>query len=142
MIREFKGRYLFLSNFYNNPVLYNGLVYENAEAAFHASKCIKLEDRFKFANLNPSEAKKLGRMIELRDDWEEVKDQIMYEIIKNKFRDCRLRQMLVDTGNEELQEGNWWYDTYWGVDIHTGKGLNKLGKILMKVREEILNGTY
>ena len=62
----------------------------------------------------------------------------MYEIVKEKFTQHEdLKRRLLETGDEELQEGNNWYDTYWGVDIHTGKGLNMLGKILMRIREEL-----
>ena len=67
---------------------------------------------------------------------EEVKDQIMYEIVLNKFsQNEELREKLIATGDEYLAEGNTWHDTYWGVC--NGKGKNKLGKILMQVREEL-----
>ena len=64
----------------------------------------------------------------------------MYEIVKRKFTiNKELQQKLLETKEEELVEGNWWHDTYWGVDSKTGTGQNKLGKILMKVREEVKN---
>lgn len=138
MIKEFKNQYFFLSNFYECPVYYNKLVFCNAEAAFQAQKVIDEKEQYKFINLNASQARKLGKTIVLREDWEEVKDNIMYEIVKRKFTiNKELQQKLIDTKDEELVEGNWWHDTYWGVDSKTGIGKNKLGKILMKVREEV-----
>lgn len=138
MIKEFKNQYFFLSNFYECPVYYNKLVFCNAEAAFQAQKVIDEKEQYKFINLNASQARKLGKTIVLREDWEEVKDNIMYEIVKRKFTvNKELQQKLIDTKDEELVEGNWCHDTYWGVDSKTGIGKNKLGKILMKVREEV-----
>lgn len=138
MIKEFKNQYFFLSNFYECPVYYNKLVFCNAEAAFQAQKVIDEKEQYKFINLNASQARKLGKTIVLREDWEEVKDNIMYEIVKRKFTvNKELQQKLIGTKDEELVEGNWWHDTYWGVDSKTGIGKNKLGKILMKVREEV-----
>lgn len=140
MIKEFKNQYFFLSNFYECPIYYNKLVFCNAEAAFQAQKVIDEKEQYKFINLNASQARKLGKTIALREDWEEVKDNIMYEIVKRKFTvNKELQQKLIDTKDEELVEGNWWHDTYWGVDSKTGIGQNKLGKILMKVREEVKN---
>ena len=140
MIKEFKNQYFFLSNFYECPIYYNKLVFCNAEAAFQAQKVIDEKEQYKFINLNASQARKLGKTITLREDWEEVKDNIMYEIVKRKFTvNKELKQKLIDTNDEELIEGNWWHDTYWGVDSKTGVGKNKLGKILMKVREEVKN---
>lgn len=82
-ISEFRGENYFLSNFYSAPVTYNGMCFDNNEAAFQAAKC---PDRMaEFCCLNPSEAKKLGRRVKLRDDWEAVKDTVMYEICKAKF---------------------------------------------------------
>lgn len=64
-INEFKDEYFFLSNFYEAKVEFEGIVYLNNEAAFQAQKCLNKEDRKQFANLNPSEAKKLGRSVVL-----------------------------------------------------------------------------
>lgn len=140
MIKEFKNQYFFLSNFYEYPIYYNKLVFCNAEAAFQAQKAMNEKDQYKFINLNASQARKLGKTVQLRKDWEEIKDNVMYEIVKRKFTiNKELQQKLLETKEEELIEGNWWHDTYWGVDSKTGIGQNKLGKILMKVREEVKN---
>ena len=94
--------------------------------------------RKEFINLTPSEGKRLGRHVRIRKDWESVKDDIMYRIVKCKFTQHEdLKRRLIDTGDEELLEGNTWNDTYWGIDINTRQGYNKLGKILMRVRDEI-----
>ena len=136
MIDEFKGRYFFLSNFYNRDVTFEGLTYKNTECAFQAQKC--LGRRKEFVNLTPNEGKRLGRKVHIRKDWEFVKDDIMYRIVKCKFTQHEdLKRRLIDTGDEELLEGNTWNDTYWGIDINTRQGYNKLGKILMRVRDEI-----
>ena len=140
MIKEFKNQYFFLSNFYECPIYYNKLVFCNAEAAFQAQKAINEKDQYKFINLSASQARKLGKTVQLRKDWEKIKDNVMYEIVKRKFTiNKELQQKLLETKEEELVEGNWWHDTYWGVDSKTGIGQNKLGKILMKVREEVKN---
>jgi len=136
MINEFKGKNYFLSNFFNAPVMYEDLLYQNNEAAFQSAKVKDLDRRKQFCNLDPSTAKKKGRNVLLRNDWEDVKDEVMYQCVKDKFtRNQDLKQKLIDTGNEELIEGNTWNDTYWGVC--RGRGKNMLGKILMRVRDEI-----
>lgn len=138
MINEFRGKYYFLSNFYPCKVEWQGIVYENNESAFQSAKCINLEQRKNFIGLDPSTAKRKGRRVKLRNDWEEIKDQVMYEIVLNKFlQNEDLKDKLLRTGEEELIEGNIWHDYYWGVC--NGRGKNKLGKILMQVREELRN---
>lgn len=136
VIDSFRGEYFFLSNFYNVPVIYDDIPYLNNEAAFQAQKVVNKEERKNFSFLNPSEAKKLGRKVELRKDWEDCKIKIMYEICKAKFtqnQDCK--NNLLKTGDAVLIEGNNWGDRIWGqVD---GIGENYLGKILMKIREEL-----
>ena len=123
-ISEFRGEYYFLSNFYSAPVTYNGMCFENNEAATE------------FCRLNPSEAKRLGRRVKLRGDWEAVKDTVMYEICKAKFsQNPDLADKLVATKDAELIEGNTWGDRIWGVC--DGVGENRLGKILMRVRTEM-----
>lgn len=141
-ILEFKDDYYFLSNFYEKKVTYQGLTFRNNEAAFQAMKC---PERMKeFCNLNPSAAKRLGRSVKLRTDWEEIKETIMYEICMAKFsQHPDLARKLIDTGDGLLVEGNFWGDRVWGVCDGTGN--NKLGKILMKIRsklKEMNNGEF
>ena len=92
----------------------------------------------KFQNLNPSKSKALGRKVTLREDWDEVKNRVMLEIVRNKFKqNPELKEKLIATGDAYLEEGNWWGDRTWGVC--NGVGENRLGKILMKVRDELKN---
>lgn len=120
------------------PVTYRGITYRNNEAAFQAQK-VSSEDECKtFSALNPSEAKKKGRHVSLRKDvdWDSVKTVCMYEICKVKFsQNEELRNRLIETGDEHLEEGNTWGDRIWGTV--NGIGENRLGKILMRVREEL-----
>lgn len=135
-ISSFRGKYAFLSNFYDAKVEVEGLVYFNAEAAFQAMKCESYDDRLSFTMLDPSAAKKKGRRVRLRSDWEEVKDEYMYKVVKAKFEQhSDLREMLLNTKDRYLEEGNSWGDCYWGVYCEIGK--NRLGEILMKVRTEL-----
>lgn len=134
-IDSFRGDYFFLSNFYEAPVSYDGLTYKNNEAAFQAQKT-NAKDRHTFTDLSASEAKRLGRIVILRRDWEHVKVKIMYEIVKAKFeQNPDLRIKLLNTGDAELEEGNTWGDRIWGTV--NGSGQNLLGKILMQVRDEL-----
>lgn len=131
MIKEFKGKYFFLSNFYMADVEYNGIKYLNNEAAFQAQKCP--ERAKEFSALDPSQAKRKGRKIKLRPDWENVKYGIMFDIVIAKFKqNPELLDKLIKTGTSQLVEGNTWGDTTWGVYRHKGK--NYLGRILMQVR--------
>ena len=136
MIAAFENEYSFLSNFFEADVTYRCITFKNNEAAFQAQKCPSRIDEF--IKLPPNRAKRLGRKVDLRADWDQVKDQIMYEICKCKFtQNPTLKLMLIKTSDQELIEGNYWKDTYWGVC--KGIGQNKLGKILMRLREELRN---
>lgn len=135
MITSFKDEYFFLSNFSESPINIQGIVFPTVEHYFQAMKATCYEDFLKVANTaTPSEAKKLGRKIDKREDWDDIKDQIMEYAVFKKFENDPLRSKLLATGDVELIEGNWWGDEYWGVSSKTNQGLNKLGKILMKVR--------
>lgn len=137
-IDAFEKDYFFLSNFYPTLVEYDGIIYSSSEAAFQAQKCDNYEDRKKFINVTASESKKMGRSVRLREDWEKVKETVMEEIVRSKFeQNTGIREALIRTGDATLIEGNWWGDKFWGVC--NGEGKNKLGKILMKVREEFKN---
>ncbi len=136
MINRFREEYKFLSNLHSAPVLFDGIVYKNSEAAFQAQKTLDLEERMQFASINGRAAKIKGKKVKLRPDWEAVKDDIMYRVCLAKFSQNEdLKEKLLATGEEYLEEGNAWGDQYWGaVD---GVGQNRLGKILMRIREEL-----
>ena len=140
MIDKFEGDYAFLSNFYYSSFIYQGRQYPTVEHFFQAHKAKTEEDFIMIlTEATPGGAKRAGRKVNLREDWEEVKDGLMLEALRAKFSIKGLREKLLATDNEELIEGNYWHDTYWGVC--NGIGQNKLGKMLMQVREEIRNDT-
>ena len=136
MINQFDKEWAFLSNFYPREIEFEGIIYPTNEHFFQAMKTLDINERKAIANAStPGLAKKMGRSVSLRPDWEDIKDDVMLEGLYRKFADDELADWLLDTGDEELVEGNWWHDRYWGVC--DGVGQNKLGKLLMKVRSEI-----
>lgn len=117
MINNFTKEYFFLSNFYNCYLTYEGIIYCSTEAAFQASKTLDVAERELIARMSPSDAKRAGRKLTLRSDWESVKDKVMYEVCLAKFTQndsLRLKERLLATGDEELVEGNTWHDNCWG----------------------------
>lgn len=142
MITEFNGKYAFLSNFFHSPFAYDGIEYPTVEHFFQAMKTLDQEERKKIAAADsPGKAKQMGRHVQLRKDWEEIKEAVMLEGLYLKFTDEQLADWLLETGNEELIEGNFWCDQTWGSCNCTKHkdipGKNLLGKLLMKVRSEI-----
>lgn len=117
----------------------NGAWYPTVEHYFQAQKFhdAAYQEKIRQARA-PKDAKTLGqtRQIPLRADWEEVKDEIMFEACLAKFQTHRdLKELLLATGDEELIE-NAPSDYYWGCG-KDGTGQNKLGKVLMQVREKL-----
>jgi ribA/ribD-fused uncharacterized protein len=95
-----------------------------------------------------AKAKAMGKnrkLFTIRPDWEAVKDGVMESLVYQKFhRNKVLRAELLATGDALILEGNWWNDRVWGmVKDSSGKwvGENRLGKILMKVRERLREQT-
>lgn len=132
-IKQFTGAHRFLSNF-DGP-------FPDGTTVEHRYQAAKTTDPAEQAHIlaapTPAGAKRRGRKATLRPDWDKVKDQVMLEQVRAKFQDPALAAQLRATGDAELQEGNNWNDTYWGVSLKTGKGQNRLGKILEQVRDEI-----
>ena len=148
MIDSFTRDYFFLSNFYNVYLEYEGITYCSTEAAFQATKSLDIGERMRIARMSPSDAKRAGRKVQLRPDWEEIKDKVMYDVCYKKFTNndaLHLKEKLLKTGNEELVEGNMWHDNYWGnctcEKCKNIEGQNKLGKILMEIRKELLKNS-
>jgi ribA/ribD-fused uncharacterized protein len=131
----------FLSNFHSSPIEFHCMKFPTVEHAFQAAKMASQADYLKVARAEtPGEAKRLGRTLPMRSDWDIIKFDIMYQLVKAKFeQNPRLASKLLETKKAELVEGTWWNDRIWGIDNYTGIGQNNLGKILMKVREELKN---
>jgi hypothetical protein len=136
-IGSFSGPYRFLSNFWAAEIEFEGVVYPTVEHAYQAAKTLDANERRRIAALpTPSEAKKAGRALPLRADWETAKFEVMEQCVRYKFtHHPELRAKLLETGEAYMEEGNTWGDRVWGV--YQGQGENRLGKILMKVRAEL-----
>lgn len=152
MITSFRGKYWFLSNFHPCDIEYQGIVYPSVEHYYVAMKVKNdqtLNGRYYTAAdfkeylakiKSPEIVKKIGTMIKVRSDWEEKKIEFMTYGIKEKFKNEELKEQLISTGNDQIIEGNYWHDCFWGqcnCDRCKGKGKNNLGKIIMKVRDEL-----
>ncbi len=142
MIDAFQDEYWWLSNFSEHPVLLNltdtsHTLVPTVEHAFAASKTCDFHERLKIAEEpTPGRAKRAGRRVKLRPDWEGVKIEVMTLLVRDKFnRHPDIAAKLDATGDEQLVEGNNWGDTIWGVC--EGMGENHLGIILMQVRTEL-----
>lgn len=161
-ITSFRGQYRLLSNFADTPFWFTppgGFAYVAAtgEHAYQASKAGTPADRDWIAAApTPGEAKHRGRGVQsLRPDWDQVKRQIMMQVILAKFGQHPPQAwpgagaLLLATGNATLVEGNTWGDDYWGA-VPAGKGTanlwvsadgacwagrNWLGRILMMTRD-------
>lgn len=152
---SFSGQWRFLSNFWNfeRPLKHNctidgervTLLFKTSEAFYMAMKTEDLKIRRLICTASSgAEAKKIGAALELRDDWEEIKEAVMTHALHYKFskNNPTLRKQLLATKDSYLQEANWWNDKYWGVCMKTGEGKNRLGVLLMQVRDDILDEIF
>lgn len=153
MIKEFRGKYRFLSNFYESIIHHDGILYPTVEHFFQAMKTLIREERIAISQAATAGiAKKMGSptgykgfKITLRPDWEKkvkgrvLKVLVMMDGLRAKFSYPDLADKLIATYPQQLVEGNWWSDRTWGVDLRTGIGQNLLGKCLGEVRLELIN---
>jgi len=139
-ITSFTGEYRFLSNFYPCQIVFDGHMAKSVEHAYQAAKTDKVLERARILEATtPGKAKRLGKSVTLREHWGEIKEGFMEQCLRLKFSAPVLRQMLLETGDADLIEGNHWHDQEWGATLEDGKwvGKNKLGKLLMKIRTEL-----
>lgn len=135
-IDRFVGDFAFLSNFFPSTITVDGVMFKTAEHAYQAQKAIIDKDVEIIASAaTPGVAKTLGRKITIRSDWDSIKVDVMKLILREKFKNPILRELLLMTGDAELVEFNEWNDRFWGVC--KGVGENRLGILLQEIREEI-----
>lgn len=146
-INEFVGVYAPFSNFYvcDGIFAYDGDGFEtlysnNAEALFQAAKSLNPEDRLRIAELPPNLAKRYGRAVALRGDWEQVKVEVMRKVVVAKFEAFpRLMDLLKSTGDAYIEEGNVWHDRIWGRCYCGG---NQKKTVLVTEPARIISGGY
>jgi ribA/ribD-fused uncharacterized protein len=155
-IRDFKGEYAWASNFFPSPITWQGYAVATVEHGYHLDKPARdarglfpdpahpgqmIEKPWRQAIAEaptPAAAKQLGRRAPMRPDWEQTRRvKVMAALLVRKFADPVLRAKLLATGTAKLIEGNWWHDTFWGVDLRTGEGQNMLGRLLMTLRTKL-----
>ena len=140
VISSFNGQYRWLSNFWPCTIVVDGIEYPSVEHAYQAAKTFDLEERKLIQQAEaPGRAKRLGRKVTIRPDWEQVKLQIMEDLLQQKFFNLQLRKLLLATDRDLLIEGNMWHDNFWGrCNCYSCqqfiKWQNNLGKLLMKIR--------
>lgn len=139
-IERFQDEYAFLSNSFPSPIRHDGLTFSCAEAAFQAARCLHDSDKQRIAQGDGARAKRLAAKIEPPHDWDDRKLPVMEEILRAKFtQNPQLAQKLAATGNAVLLFGG--KDRFWGKDLYTNQGENRLGQLLMKLRTELQDKT-
>ena len=147
VIDKFRGEHHFLSNFWIEPFEYEGQTVATGEHAFQAAKCKPGDEAIRERVLtvrradgtpSPTLAKKMGKKVPLRPDWDEARIGVMREVLAAKFAaGSPLADRLLATGEAELIEGNTWRDTFWGRTRDKDgnwTGQNWLGVLLMERR--------
>lgn len=152
----FRGRYAFLSNFADSPLVvrltagsYHFPRVEHAFQAFKANYSVLPEKdtvawlaRIAAAKTGP-DAKQLGKHVSIDiAGWDANSLTHMKTCLEAKFtQNLQLGEQLLNTGDTILVEYNTWNDKLWGVDKKTGKGKNQLGRLLMDLRTEMQTNT-
>jgi ribA/ribD-fused uncharacterized protein len=112
------------------------VTYPSVEHAYVAAKTLDPELRAKVARFTkPGDIKRFGRTLKIRSDWERIKVDVMTDLLIQKFAQEPFRTNLLNTGDADIEETNWWGDRFWGVC--DGEGLNTLGELLMWVRDQL-----
>lgn len=138
MIKEFQGDYRWLSNFAPVDIEYEGVMYHSVEHAYQSAKSPLGQWKEMCREIvNPAHVKQASRKIKIREDWDQVKIAVMRELLLKKFYQEHFKSLLKETGDAEIQEGNWWGDKFWGVSLHSGEGENHLGKLIMEIRSQL-----
>ena len=138
LISSFMGEHAFLSNFHPAPVF----GFPTTEHYYQAAKSLDPKHHTAImATPYPGRTKRLGRKVKLRPYWEKIKFKVMEKALREKFKIPEMKEALLATGDAELLEGNTWHDNdfgnCWCPRCRKIPGKNMLGKLLMKIREEL-----
>ncbi len=136
---HFRKQYNFLSNFYPVQVQYDGATYPSVEHAYVAAKTLDQGERIPLLSMTAGQAKRYGRTINIRPDWDEYRLEVMFLLLSLKFSNHELADKLVAI-IEPIVEDNHWHDNFWGNCVHCpGDGRNELGQMLTRIRDGIIS---
>lgn len=132
-----KDAHGYMSNYKKARFFIYGRWWNWVEAPYQAQKTnVPSEYESIWLAKTNNESRLIGQTVTLRPDWDQVKDQMMYECCMAKFlQHPDLRLQLMETGDEYLIE-NSPVDWYWGCGAD-GTGKNMLGQTLMRIRTEL-----
>lgn len=135
-IKGFNGEYRWLSNFWPSPFTFNGFTWPTVEHAYVCHKAIPsrlIPTATKVLEMTAGQAKRYGRTINIREDFDMIKLYLMQSLQFRKYdENAELLEKLLETGDCNIEETNAWSDQFWGVS--EGYGANHLGRIIMGVR--------
>lgn len=138
---EYSGPWVrnWFSNFVTCNIVIDGLIWPSVENYYQAMKTTDPQKQSSIRCMTPQQAKKAGRAILIRDDWNQNKEKVMMRALEAKFSQPEWQQKLLATGDAPIIEWNNWRDQIWGVTLD-GQGENKLGLLLMKLRNRLQAG--
>lgn len=137
-IQQFQKEHRWLSNFAPCKIVLGRATYQSVEHAYMSAKSDDPKWKvFCQTTEKAGEVKKASRKIQLRPDWENEKVQVMKRCLKQKFKQEPYKSNLIATGNCIIEEGNFWHDVFWGIDLKTGAGKNILGQLIMEIRSQL-----
>ena len=148
----YQSEYAPLSNFYPCQIIIGKHKFFCAEQAFQFLRAKLLNKPLAATRIYLSRdvryIKQLGQELGSSTEWNDQQFDYMYICLKKKFtQNAELKTLLLGTGNMELVEAT--PDCTWGCGAtlssnvlkqHTWPGMNKHGKILMTIREELRSG--
>lgn len=144
MITQFRDEWRWLSNFMPVEIQWQGRMYPSVEHAYQSAKSDEEAWKEYCSDiLTPAgKVKKKSRFLTLRPDWLAIREEVMEMCLRQKYAQQPYMTLLINTGQVVIQEGNWWGDTFWGVDLLSGGGENRMGKLIMDIRQELQQSLY
>lgn len=143
MISHFREEYDWLSNMYSVLISYKGIVYQSTEAAYMSQR--NDSEEWQKICTDPfskgGDIKRKSKFITDKPEWPLIKLRVMEEVLRIKFNIPFLKEKLLATCDQNIQEGNTWKDDFWGIrfDMQPNYGENHLGRLIMKIRQELID---
>lgn len=140
MINIFRGEHAWLSNMYECGIEYKDYLFNSVENAYMWEKNPEDPEWLKMCLVySAGKIKRESKAITIRNDWDEIKLNVMETLLTIKFNQEPFKTKLIETGDQNIVEGTLWGDSFWGVDlkVNPNYGENHLGRLIMKIRDQL-----